>query len=430
MKAQDREGGKAPSLVVNASAPSALDRVPVPTPTAKLKPVDRPRAELRSPASALFDTAYQGGAAVEVFSAGGSNPTSNWKVSGAVQRIYDKSVKGYVFQCDGGPSAKMQLPKDERRLLGLVQPYLVLQLSIPAAKPFALELSVSDTTRARRRVLVSTSFREPVRTPLHTRLPLAAVHRDVWLNLTFDLHSLVAANFPGATFSRLESLALGAVCKVRRVFTLREPPVEGVSSDHPVMNASGTSTPLRESATDLACMHAEGDLSPLPAPLPRGFEFPPGTVSMTYIYGNYGNSCTGLPLNVAGAHLAVGGGDGGSEREAGELGAGGGGASGCASPAHGPQLHPPWSPAFGSGMLSQTPATSSHLLSPSLTFCHLLSPSLRYALTNPCQRCGGLGSFCGGSGGERGGFGSGRPPPRSPPPAAARSRRHAAATVA
>ena len=190
----------------------------------KLRPVDGPRGERdsRSPASALFDTTYQGGAAVEVLSAGGSNPTSNWKVSSAVQRIYDKSVKGYVFQCDGGPLAKMQLPKDERRLLGLIQPYLVLQLSIPAAKPFALEMSISDTTRARRRILVSTSFRETVQTPLHTRLPLSALQRDVWLNLTFDLVALVATNFPGATFSRLESLALGAVCKVRRVFTLRE----------------------------------------------------------------------------------------------------------------------------------------------------------------------------------------------------------------
>ena len=172
----------------------------------KLKPVERPRGEaLRSPASALFDTTYQGGVSVEVFSAGGSNPTSNWKMSGAVQRVYDKSVKGYIFHCEGGPSAKMQLPKDERRLLGLVQPYLVLQLLVPASKPFALELSVSDTTRARRRVLLSTSFREPVRTSLHTRLPLAAIHRDIWLNLTFDLVALVAANFPGATFAHLES---------------------------------------------------------------------------------------------------------------------------------------------------------------------------------------------------------------------------------
>ena len=67
---------------------------------------------------------------MDVFSANGSNPTNNWKVVGAVQRVYDKAVKGYVYQCSGGPTAKMQLPKDERRSLGLVQPYLVLQLMV------------------------------------------------------------------------------------------------------------------------------------------------------------------------------------------------------------------------------------------------------------------------------------------------------------
>jgi hypothetical protein len=179
---------------------------------------------LTSPGVSLFDNTFQGGAVVDVFGASGSNPTANWKVQGPVEKVYDKSVKGYVFRCEGGPSARMQLPKDDRRTLGLVQPYLVLQICVPAGKPFALELSISDTARARRRVLLSTSFREPVRTPLHTRLPLAALVRDVWANLTLDLVDLVATNFPGATFARLESLTLNAAFKVRRVFTLKSAP--------------------------------------------------------------------------------------------------------------------------------------------------------------------------------------------------------------
>ena len=147
---------------------------------------------------------------MDVFGANGSNPTNNWKIVGAVQRVFDKSVKGYVFRCDGGPTAKMQLPKvscmrervagsqrrasrgcasvlaapwhpgdgaarqpwathpplfprraqDERKVLGLVQPYLVLQINVPATKTFSMELSISDTSRARRRLLFSTAFRE------------------------------------------------------------------------------------------------------------------------------------------------------------------------------------------------------------------------------------------------------------------------------
>ena len=73
---------------------------------------------------------FQGGATVDVFGANGSNPTQNWKVTGTVQKVYDKALKSHVFICDGGPSAKMQLPKDDRRSLGLVQPYLALQIHV------------------------------------------------------------------------------------------------------------------------------------------------------------------------------------------------------------------------------------------------------------------------------------------------------------
>ena len=76
------------------------------------------------------ENVFQGGQAVEVFGASGSNPTERWRISGTVTKVYDKSVKGYVFRCDGGPSMRMQLPKDERRSLGLVQPYLVLQINV------------------------------------------------------------------------------------------------------------------------------------------------------------------------------------------------------------------------------------------------------------------------------------------------------------
>ena len=197
------------------------------------------------------ESTFQGGVAVEVFGANGSNPVANWKVAGSVQKVYEKAVKGYVYRCDGGPSAKMQLPKDDRRSLGLVQPYLVLQLHVPEAKPFSLELSVTDTARsrrrnppaparrrrahdlrprsqarARRRLLFSTSFREVMSNPLHTRVPLGCLARGVWVNPTFDLTELTAHNFGGARFSRLESIAVGAVCKLRRIFTLRDAPAE------------------------------------------------------------------------------------------------------------------------------------------------------------------------------------------------------------
>ena len=67
--------------------------------------------------------------------------------------------------------------------------------------------------------------------PLHTRVPLGCLARGVWVNLTFDLTELTAHNFGGARFSRLESIAVGAVCKLRRIFTLRDAPAENARSD-------------------------------------------------------------------------------------------------------------------------------------------------------------------------------------------------------
>lgn len=171
-----------------------------------------------------FDNVFQGGASVDVFGASGSNPLDKWKVSGVgVQKVYDKSVRGYVLRCDGDrPSIRM--PKDERRSLGLVQPFLVLQVLLSDDRSFSFELHVSDKGKTRRRILFSTSFREPASTPLHTRIPLAAVARGVWLNLVFDLVDLVSCNFGGAGFGRLDGICIGSACTLRRICTLRDPP--------------------------------------------------------------------------------------------------------------------------------------------------------------------------------------------------------------
>lgn len=58
------------------------------------------------------------------------------------------------------------------RAVGLTQRFLVLQLFVPSGvnRPLLLELGVSDTDRTRRRLLLSTAFREPVRNPLHAQV--------------------------------------------------------------------------------------------------------------------------------------------------------------------------------------------------------------------------------------------------------------------
>jgi hypothetical protein len=46
----------------------------------------------------------------------GKNPIAGWKISGTktAKKVYDKSVKSYVYCCVGGPTNKMQLPNDSQ----------------------------------------------------------------------------------------------------------------------------------------------------------------------------------------------------------------------------------------------------------------------------------------------------------------------------
>ncbi len=64
----------------------------------------------------MFADSYQGGASVEIFSTLGKDPFGVWKISGGKQsKVFDKTVRGYVFVCEGGPQNKMTLPKDDKK---------------------------------------------------------------------------------------------------------------------------------------------------------------------------------------------------------------------------------------------------------------------------------------------------------------------------
>ena len=56
---------------------------------------------------------------MDVFSAQGRDPTSQWRLVGSVKRVYNKSLHGYVYVLEGGSStsaSRMQLPKNDRTM--------------------------------------------------------------------------------------------------------------------------------------------------------------------------------------------------------------------------------------------------------------------------------------------------------------------------
>ena len=202
----------------------------------------------------------------------------------AVRRIYEKNVKGYVYCIGGGPGHKMQLPKDERRgracsraspnvvlrlrlasidptrasrrdvqhllaapsdpppsppltlrspplllvAVGLKHPFLVFQLFVPPGQHVSFEIGFSDAEATRRRLFFSSSFAEPRPSSLHCQVPLpeTLVVPGRWNNLVLHLPSLARFLFEphSVEFRAVESVAVGATCKLRKIFTLRAPP--------------------------------------------------------------------------------------------------------------------------------------------------------------------------------------------------------------
>ncbi|RHZ04654.1 hypothetical protein DYB37_003592 [Aphanomyces astaci] len=179
---------------------------------------------------------YQGGDSVELLAAGGKDPAAPWKLTGKVRREYDKPSKVFLFTMEGSALAtKMTLPKDSTKSCTTPHStsssrYLVLQVSIPAAAAISVEVGVLDTNGTRRRVVMSSAFRGAVVHQLHAQVRKATlIPCYVWLNWCFDVAALVDASF-ATTFRTIDSICLSGTCKLRRVFTMKEPPIP---SDHP-----------------------------------------------------------------------------------------------------------------------------------------------------------------------------------------------------
>nr|XP_034962695.1 uncharacterized protein C3orf67 homolog isoform X5 [Zootoca vivipara] len=183
----------------------------------------------------MFKNEYQGGPFVEIFSAQGKNPGMKWKVSGSpsvIGKEFDKQVKGFVFVLEGSSQTnKMQLPKETRQALGLIQQFLVLQIYVPLGQDFSTELLITDLGNIKRRLYLSTIHKELSITPLHAKIPLFMIKRKIWCNLCIDLVAFTSEIFKGAVFQSLDGIIVSANCKLRKIFTLKSKPLDTDDED-------------------------------------------------------------------------------------------------------------------------------------------------------------------------------------------------------
>ncbi|XP_032094880.1 uncharacterized protein C3orf67 homolog isoform X2 [Thamnophis elegans] len=183
----------------------------------------------------MFKNEYQGGPFVEIFSAQGKNTGTKWKISGnpsVIGKEYDKEVKGFVFVLEGsGQTNKMQLPKETKQTLGLIQQFLVLQIYVPLGQDFSAELLITDLGNIKRRLYLSTIHKELSITPLHAKIPLLMIKRKIWCNLCIDLVTFTSEIFKGAVFQSLDGIIVSANCKLRKIFTLKSNPLNPTDDD-------------------------------------------------------------------------------------------------------------------------------------------------------------------------------------------------------
>ncbi|XP_012576115.1 PREDICTED: uncharacterized protein C3orf67 homolog isoform X4 [Condylura cristata] len=176
----------------------------------------------------MFKNEYQGGAFVEIFSAQGKNPGARWKIIGSpsvIWKEFDKEVKSFVFVLEGSSQTnKIQLPKENKQFLGLIQRFLVLQIYIPLGQDFSTELLITDLGNIKRRLYLSTVHKELSSTPLHAKIPLFMIKRKIWCNLCIDLVAFTSEIFKGAVFQSLDGIIVSANCKLRKIFTLKSKP--------------------------------------------------------------------------------------------------------------------------------------------------------------------------------------------------------------
>uniref|UniRef100_A0AAY4CI41 CFA20 domain-containing protein n=1 Tax=Denticeps clupeoides TaxID=299321 RepID=A0AAY4CI41_9TELE len=181
----------------------------------------------------MFKHEYQGGPVFEIFSAQGKDPVAKWKLSGgqsAIFKEFDKAIKSFVYILEGDSQThKMQMPRDGKSALGLIQKFLVLQVNLPIGKDFSAELLITDAGNLKRRLYLSTVHKDLSGTPLHARIPLSGLTRNTWSNVCIDLASFTREMFKGAVFQSLDAISISACCKVRRIFTMKREPVD--SSD-------------------------------------------------------------------------------------------------------------------------------------------------------------------------------------------------------
>ncbi|KAL0212002.1 hypothetical protein RCL1_005628 [Eukaryota sp. TZLM3-RCL] len=171
-----------------------------------------------------------------LFSASGASPLSAIDTK-KVRRVYDSDAKGYIFHLEKSTNSELSFPKTGKQV-SITDKFLGLVISICETAPFSLELSLSDVSRAKRRLILSTVVSKPSFTPLLGRLPFPGdfahsaenslsvseiLRQQSLFTLFIDLDSLCESVFH-QSLGFLCGLTVRSTCRIRCAFSSKVAP--------------------------------------------------------------------------------------------------------------------------------------------------------------------------------------------------------------
>ena len=180
----------------------------------------------------MFSNFYHLGNSIELFNLQNKNLCSKWHFEGKYSKVYDPSLKCYEMILSTGNLSKMLIPKVKKnskiKTLSIFQGYVIFQLYLFTSKQFSIELAISDTTNAKRRLIFSSNNDNLVLNQLHCRIPVFELPIGKWINLSIDILSFVSECFKDLTFRSVDYISLSMSGKVRYIFTMRTPIIDNM----------------------------------------------------------------------------------------------------------------------------------------------------------------------------------------------------------
>ena len=113
----------------------------------------------------------------------------------------------------------------------------MLQIYIPStAKNFKFEIAVTDQEKTKRRLIFHSGAGKGIVTnPLHARIPITQLKREIWMNCSIDVFAFAHFCFKSINVKSIDLINISSSCKLRRMFTMRSPLYDSDIDTSPVL---------------------------------------------------------------------------------------------------------------------------------------------------------------------------------------------------